>query len=362
VTRRSLIFLAATAAVVLLAAACRGGAAIGVGSMPGEPTPSSPQPRPTAGVSSTTTAPTGALVKPDRYTTAIQAAASRGLHVWLEADLAKRWLDGPQAFRTGVDRLAQLAALPGVAGIKIADELGYQDGFDDDPVRMRQFVRDAADALRQAAPGKLVLIDLIAPELGCGAWLPGAVPGALTCREKVRAKYPALRLEEIDKLVQSGDVDVIDLSTYLQSPSAYTTWGTSIEEAQAAALREAIRRGWSRGVTLQSRKALAEAGGSNDTAAEAAAVVALYVDIPRREGAEAVDIWTWRQTYQNQIVSLLGPQLAANPLWDQLRQRHDAGARLFTHFTPSSVHDSVDRDLDVLRLACTDVFVAAGLG
>jgi hypothetical protein len=358
VTGRAPAHLAAAALTALAAAGCGSHQATSLGAMPGEPLGGEPSARPVAKDAATATA----AVKPDRYTGAIEAASARGMRVWLEADLATRWLAGRAAFDDGVARLAQLGRLPGVVGFKIADELGYQDGFERDPAKLRQFLHDSAVALRRAAPGKLVLIDLIAPELGCGAFRPGAVPGAQTCAEKVRDKYPALRLEEVDKVASSGDVDVIDLRTFLQTPWAYTTWGTSVQEAQHAAWQEAIRRGWSRGLTLQSRKALAEPGGSDDSPGDAAASAALYIDIPRQEGAAGADIWTWRQTYQNKVVSLLGADYTPNPLWEQLRQRHDAGARLFTHFTPSSVHRNVAADLDVVRQAFTDVFVAAGIG
>ena len=93
------------------------------------------------------------------YASAVRTATSLGLHVWLEGDLAARWLQGPRSFRRGVKQLGQLASLPGVQGIKIADELGYQDGFHNDFSRIMSFLRDSATALHRAAPGKLLLIE-----------------------------------------------------------------------------------------------------------------------------------------------------------------------------------------------------------
>jgi hypothetical protein len=56
-----------------------------------------------------------------------------------------------------------------VVGVKIADELGYADGLHS-PAEVSTFLHTTAVALRAAAPGKLILVDMIVPELGC---MPG---------------------------------------------------------------------------------------------------------------------------------------------------------------------------------------------
>ena len=63
--------------------------------------------------------------------------------------------------------------------------------------------------------------------------------------------------------------------------------------AQSVAWTYVASGPWPELTTLQSRKALAEAGGYSG---DAASDVKVFVDTPRRHGAAATDIWTWRQT------------------------------------------------------------------
>lgn len=312
--------------------------------------------------------PSTAAAKPpgkaSRYQAAVDAAARHGLQVWLEADLARRWLEGRPRFDEGVTRLAALAARPGVAGIKLADELGYGDGFGNDPAKVAAFLDDAAAALRAAAPGKQLLADLLVPELGCAPGATGArarVAGAV-CRAEARRRYPALTVERVDGYLASGDLDVVNLSTGLLDEQTYRGWGLSRDAAQRLAWAEARRRGWASRVRLQARKALAFPGRYPGGPAAAAADLRTFVDLPRREGAAAVDIWTWRQTYRGEVVRLLDPGNAGNPLWDGLRARRAAGVVLFTHFTPSSTERGLAGDMDRLAEVFTGVYTAAGIG
>ena len=103
------------------------------------------------------------------YQAAVQAAVAVHLKVWIETDLVKRWEEGPTWFHAAVRQVAELANQPGVAGIKIADELGYNDGMNS-ASNISKFLSDAARSLHAAAPGKLILIDMVVPQLGC---LPG---------------------------------------------------------------------------------------------------------------------------------------------------------------------------------------------
>ena len=87
--------------------------------------------------------------------------------------------------------------------------------------------------------------------------------------------------------------------------------------------------------------------------------------MPVGAGAQAVDIWTWRQRYQGKVVSLLAPDLKANPLWNALVQRRQQGVRLITHMTPSMLPtDSAgfDHECDLAANAFSAIFVAAGTG
>jgi hypothetical protein len=294
------------------------------------------------------------------YTVAVDDAVRLHLKVWIEADMVKRWLDGPASFRDAVKRVAALANRPGVAGIKIADELGYHDGLGSCG-KVRQFLADTAAALRHAAPGKLLLADMVLPALGC---MPGqpAGPGPAGCATAAQARYPQLALAEVDGYLRMHAIDVLDLSTGILPDSTYTAWATTPAAAQQAAWRELARRGWASLVRLQARKALAHPGSYRGTPAQTAADMHTFVDIPLANGAQAVDVWTWHQEYKGAMYRLMNPALRPNALWDELRQRRHAHDVLFTHMSPHSVEFGVNSDLAVIASVFTDVFLPAGTG
>lgn len=299
-------------------------------------------------------------VRIQKYVAAIQAAHRAGLRVWIEADLVRRWLAGPASFQQAIDAVADEATQSGVVGVKIADELGYHDGLTTS-VQVDQFLDASAAALHAAAPGKLILIDLIVPELGC---LPGRQPmpaAATTCAATRRHDLPQLTMVQVDGYLRRHDVDVVDLSTNMLDPTTYASWGADLDSAQAAAWHEADARGWDKLVTLQARKALAHPGVAAP-ADNANAALHTFVDIPQQMGAAATDVWTWRQQYEGDTYRLLDPGAKVNDLWTGLVRRHQAGMRMFTHFSPSSVEISLDADLGLIAQAFTDVFVAAGTG
>lgn len=313
-----------------------------------------PPPRPVA------TAPplnssVGAAATP--YQRAVDVAHGHGLRVWIEADLVKRWLAGQDSFREGVAMIGALAARPGVVGIKIADEIGYRDGLNS-PAQISAFLADSAAALHVAAPGKLLLIDMVVPELGC---LPGYEPPlrwATICAAQARGKYPQLALDQVDGYLRAHTVDVLDLSTGLLPDKTYLGWGVTEDVAQRAAWNQVEARGWQNHVRLQARKALAHPGvWSSETTA-----VGTFIDIPLTQGAHAVDVWTWRQKYRGDIYRLLDPGLRSNALWTALVERRKSGAVLFTHLSPSSVEVSLNADMAMLATVFTDLFVAAGTG
>ncbi|MEU7872911.1 hypothetical protein [Dactylosporangium sp. NPDC049140] len=295
----------------------------------------------------------------DRYAAAVTAAHQLGLTVWIESDLVKRWLAGPDSFRGAVATVAKLAAQPGVAGIKIADELGYHDRLDS-AQQVQRFLDAAAEALHAAAPGKRLLVDLLVPELGCLPGRPAPPGGAAACAGQARAQYPQLTADAVDGYLRSRRIDVVDLSSGLQAPATYRGWGVDQDTAQRTAWAEAKRRGWDGLATLQARKALAHPGAY--TGSDAGPSLTTFVDIPRQQGAAAVDVWTWRQQYQGETYRLLDPGLRSNALWEGLLQRRAAGARLFTHLSPSSLETDLQTDLAMLAKVFTDVFLAAGTG
>jgi hypothetical protein len=295
------------------------------------------------------------------YLRAVRAAVHDHLRVWIETDLVTRWEAGPSSFRAGIRRVAFLANRPGVAGVKIADEMGYQDGLNS-PEQIRQFLLATAQALHAAAPHALILVDMVVPALGC---LPGHQPAgsaAAACAAQARAAYPQLALPQIDSYLRLHVINVLDLSTGLLDNSTYARWHTTINAAQSAAWREVVRRGWSKLVTLQARKALAHPGKYTGTLAQAEADMRTYVDIPLEFGARAVDIWAWHQEYEGSMYRLLNPGLKPNALWAALEQQHRAHDVLFTHLSPTSVEGGLRPDLEMIASVFTDIFLPAGTG
>jgi hypothetical protein len=295
------------------------------------------------------------------YQAAVQVAVAEHLKVWIETDLVKRWEDGPAWFRAAINRVAVLANRPGVVGIKIADELGYNDGMNS-ASKITKFLSDAAQALHAAAPHKLILVDMVVPQLGC---LPGdraADLPAAACVRHGQAAYPQLALPEVDGYLRLHAIDVLDLSTGLLPDDTYKAWGTTADAAQRAAWLEVARRGWPRLVDLQARKALAHPGDYPGTPAEAEADLHLYVDIPLASGAHAVDVWTWRQEYEGAMYRLMNPGMKPNPLWFGLEQRRRDNDVLFTNMSPSSVETGLNEDLAKIATVFTDVLLPAGTG
>ena len=347
-------FGVAVAALALLCASCSAGKA---GGSPTATTrsatahPSSPAP----------TQRIAAPVAVGDYADAVRAAERQGLHVWLESDLVKQWEGGGAAFRTALDKLGSLAAIPGVAGIKIADEMGYHDGLDT-PARIRAFLAAASAGLARTAPGKPLLVDMIVPELGCVPDQQPPVIWSTICGVKVRGQYPQLTLQQVTGYLRTHTIGVLDLSTGLLPDSTYVGWGIDRDRAQQVAWAKVRQLGWPSLVRLQARKALAHPGSYDGTGDQAAADVRTWVDLPLSDGAVAVDVWTWRQMYQGGINRILNPGLQPNALWDALVARREHGARLFTHISPHSLEVSLDTDLAKLAQVFTDVFVAAGTG
>jgi hypothetical protein len=334
----------------------------------------SPTPSPSAtatvvpGASGPTAAPVSSThLDGDPYADLAAQLHARGVQVWFEIDLVARWLAGPASFQEGLDRMHTLAGVPGVQGFKVADELGYDDGIDS-PEQAAAFLR-AVRAGMAATVGRRVqvLVDVVVPDLGCLGWQDGGSPNpeAATCARAARVKHPAAVESAVTSYLRQGLVDRLDLSTSLLDEWTYQSWGLSQAEAQARAWQHVKRLGWDRMTVLQSRKALADAGGYQGSPMQALHDVHTFVDIPVRSGAKAVDVWTWRQAYDGRTVSLLDDGLDPNPLWRQLEARHRDGVRLVTHITPSMLLPSAEqrsREYNLYASVFDAAFVAAGSG
>ena len=217
-----------------------------------------------------------------------------------------------------------LAREPGTVGIKVADEIGYHDGLAS-PAQALRFLRDVHQALGAAAPGTPILVDAVVLELGC---LP-RISGVVDCVQKARADAPAATVAAVTAYLQAGLVDRLDLSTGLGDAHVYPEG--DLAAAQDCRLDLRGCRAWPALTKLQARKALAERAA---IAARATADVDVYVDTPRRPGARAVDIWTWRQYYQDEVVSPLRQRPDEQPPVEPLVAEHRRGVPLFTHMTP----------------------------
>lgn len=344
---RPLVLAAVLGTLLLMGSACAASRA------QGETGPTSP------GDPTVSLAPV-AVPGTDPYLRLARTLQDRGVEVWFEADLVKAWLAGPGAFATAVNRLGGLAAATDVAGFKVADELGYQDGITSMDEALA-FLHAVRVALRTVAPHAQVLIDMVVPELGCLPWRGSAQQA---CAAPVRDRYPAATQAAVTAYLRAGLVDRLDLSTGLLDAGTYAGWGLTTLQAQQDAWAHAAAD-WARLTTLQARKALAAPGGYAGASADAAADLATYVDEPVAAGARAVDIWTWRQPYDGATVSLLAADLRPNPLWSGLVARHEAGTALFTHMTPSQMPANARdfaHECAVAGEAFSAVFVAAGTG
>lgn len=302
-----------------------------------------------------------------QYAALAAAVASHGAKPWVEADLLKAWVAGPTRYASVMDAVVALAGRPGVAGIKIADELGYQDGTD--AKTDLAFLTATTRALHQRLPGLKVAVDLIVPELGCLSWagVPASVVGPSsatsrgTCGSDATARDPGVALAAVDRYVAQGGLDVLDLSAGLRTNAEYAAWGTTRDAAMAAAWDEASRR-WGGTVRLQARKALAHPGAYQGTRESAEADVHTYVDVPLAHGAHAVDIWTWSQPYKGGTYTLTDPRLAPNALTAALLDRRRRGVELWTHMTPSSLQVGLDQDVAAAVSIFRGVLVASGTG
>ena len=326
-------------------------------------TGSSATPSPGSSEASTTST---ASVRP-QYVALATAVAAHGAKAWVEADLLKAWVTGPERYATVLDKVVALAGRPGVVGVKVADELGYEDGTD--ATTDLAFLAATTRSLHERLPGHRVVVDLIVPELGCLSWdgVPASVVGAgslaarRACGSDATGRDPAVALTAVDRYVAKGGLDVVNLSAGLRSDAEYAAWGTTRDAAMAAAWDEASRR-WGGTVRLQARKALAHPGAYPGTRASAEADVHTYVDVPLAHGAKAVDIWTWSQPYKGGTYTLTDARLAPNELTRALLDRRRRGVELWTHMTPSSLQVGLDQDVAAAVSIFSGVLVASGTG
>ena len=150
--------------------------------------------------------------------------------------------EGPASFRAAVTRVAALSRRPGVVGIKIADELGYNDGMDS-AAEVRRFLSDTARALHAAAPHKLILVNMVVPQLGC---LPGHQLAAPAPWPAPGRRMPATRRSPSRRSTGTCACTRSTCSTSAPAcwPTAPTQAGNHRRCGAGRSLAGGTRRGW----------------------------------------------------------------------------------------------------------------------
>ncbi|MEU9835592.1 hypothetical protein AB0D67_29000 [Streptosporangium sp. NPDC048047] len=324
-----------------------------------------PTPNTTASAPAATPTTTSPAPADDSLSQAIGQAHRRGLRIWLEADLTTTWLEAArrgntEQFKAAVDQLAQQAAKPGVAGIKIAYDLGIRNF--DSAEEIQRFVAETSAALRAALrtavpEGRRQLaVDVVVPELGCGA--------NTTCQKGLQAKYPLLTLERVEKYVLTGGVDVVNISSGLFATD-YQTYKIPLERALTNQWVRLRMRGWDTRVLLGAREiGLAHRGDTptkvtREITKAADAAAAARVDQPvNTGGVRSVVLWTHRQTWDGATWRLTDAGLAPNPIWNSLTRRKNLG-RIAIAFNPHDPEKSIAEDLEVIGQVATEVYLYA---
>lgn len=294
------------------------------------------------------------------YIDLVDTVARDGGRVWVEVDLVKAWQASPRRYADVLSVAIDLAKRKGVDGIKIADELGYHDGFRS-PADVRDFLTTSAERIHARLPHTKVLVDMVVPQLGCIAWA-GENQERQDCAITAGNNSPAATIDAVDSYLALKAIDVLDLSVGLREDYQYKSWNTNRDVAMRTIWTEVQRRRWGELVHLQARKALAHTGSYTGGAKQAAADLRTFVDIPLAHGASAVDIWTWSQQYEGDTFRLTDPGLKPNALTKALLARRMKGEQLWTHMTPSSMEIGPEQDVRTALKTFSAVFVAAGTG
>ncbi|MET8160336.1 hypothetical protein ABZT47_28590 [Sphaerisporangium sp. NPDC005289] len=318
---------------------------------PQQPDTTQPQPDPSTAPKQQQTAPKAnqqTLTAPNDATGKAAAAAIKlGMRVWIESELAPAWTAGKDQFDAAVASMAAQASRPGVVGVKFAQDLGYW-GFKT-ATDVRKFVKDASTALRAAMPaGKQLAVDVVVPEMGCGANEP--------CQAALRTKYPLITRANVEKYVLTGDVDHVNVSSGLFS-SEYATYKITPDKALRNQWIGVRARGWDTRVHVGAREVgLAHSGANKLTAAQAEAAAKLRVDLPLQAGVQTVMLWTHRQEWDGATWRLLDQGLATNTMWKALQARKGLG-RLSVTFDASDPEEGITQDLTKLAEVFDEVYI-----
>ena len=219
--------VAAAAVVGVVLAGCSTGGGTGAGSSGGAPAASAATP----GAGDTSGGRT-------KYARAVDAAAARHLSVWLEADLVRRWREGDASLARAVATLAA-ARRPARRGRRQDRRRAGPGRRAAQPGRgaglpPRRLHRGPAGAARQAGAHRHGRA-----RARLHARRAGASPtGRRAARPRPAQRWPGATTAVANAVVDSGYIDVLDLSTGLRDDAEYASWGTDRDAAQRAAWAE----------------------------------------------------------------------------------------------------------------------------
>ena len=299
-----------------------------------------------------------------QYAALVDAVVAKGGRVWIETDLLKAWLEGPERYDSVLSTVLSLADRAGVDGIKIADELGYRDGAS--PEEVRDFLaRDHLGHSRAACPGTRCSSTSSCRELGClrvGARRHRRTSSRDACAEAARSKNPASTLAAVDGYIAAG------------WPGRHRPESGAAQPEQVRSLGHLRDAGDGHGL-VRGRPSMGRQGAGCRLGRRWRRRTAMREPRPTRppmstrsstsrsqHGAKSVDIWTWRQPYKGGSYMLTNPGLVPNALVEELRKRRARGADLWTHMTPSSLHVGLAPDVEAATALFSTIFVASGTG
>ncbi|WP_219464410.1 hypothetical protein [Nonomuraea rhizosphaerae] len=266
---------------------------------------------------------------------AVKTAATAGMRVWVDAELADDWKAGKLA--EAAKKVAAIATQQGVVGIRFTTQLGYNNTFETAD-EMDKFVTEATTTLRNLAPGKKLAAHTVVPVLACGA--------NDACKAEMTKKYPKLDPERIGAWLAKGQIDQLALDSG-HLATEYATWKIDAAEAQRNQWIQVRARAWDAYGQVTSEDAgLAAAGSPKLTAEQAGQSITDRVAAPlQADAAEAVTLWSRWQSEQGQVNRLFGEKWAQNATWDQLKKLTSIRPRLATVYDASAPETDVATDL-----------------
>ncbi|WP_431921548.1 hypothetical protein [Nonomuraea jabiensis] len=347
----------------------------------------SPSTTPSTTPSSSASATAATIAPDDPVGQALTEARTHGLRIWLESDLVKAWRerrdeqaacdteeqdkeDGCDALRAAAKRLALYARKPGVAGVKIAFDLGLRDDFAG-PDEIVRFVTETSQILRPLLSSRQrIAIDVVIPELGCGS--------NEACRKAMRRDHPLITLANVEKYVLNGRIDAVNVSTGIPTKDYTDRYKIQTSTVINNVWTTIRRRGWKSknpDLYIGAREiALAHSQARNRlTPDQAASLLKEFIDTPLGGGEPgttnrmlpaAVDhvvLWTWRQQFigrdgRKRIWRLTDAGGKTNAIWAALSKRKELRP-VGIAYNPREFESSVPDDVADIAEVASSIFV-----